>query len=156
MLPGNVDEDIQRAKFVEALLDCGPACLRGSDIQRGVRPVVNVRENRCQAVLIPPDPFFFTDLKWIVDLVAKRRLPAVYTARDFVAVGGLMAYGPDVNALYSRLAVYVDKVFKGANPADLPIEQPTKFTLAVNLKTAKALGLTVPPSILVRADEIIQ
>ncbi len=111
---------------------------------------------RGDAVLVPPDPFFFTDLKWIVDLVAKRRLPAVYTAREFVALGGLMAYGPDLPALYRRLAVYVDKVLKGANPGDLPIEQPTKFTLAVNLKTAKVLGLTIPPSLVLRADETIQ
>jgi ABC-type uncharacterized transport system substrate-binding protein len=107
-------------------------------------------------LLVAPAPFFFTHQKWIVDLAARRRLPAVYAGRDFIASEGLMAYGPDGPAMYRRLAVYVDNVLKGANPGELPVEQPTTFTLAVNLKTAKALGLTIPPSLLLRADEVIQ
>ena len=125
----------------------------GKQVERAFNTLPRLRGD---AVLVPPDPFFFTDHRWIVDLVAKRRLPAVYTAREFVAAGGLMAYGPDVNALYSRLAVYVDKVFKGVDPGGLPIEQPAKFTLAVNLKTARALGLTIPSTLVVGAAEVIQ
>ena len=84
------------------------------------------------------------------------RLPAVYPSRDSVDVGGLMAYGSDLADSFLRIATYVDKILKGAKPADLPVEQPTKFELIINIKTAKALGLTIPPSLLGRADEVIQ
>ena len=91
----------------------------------------------------------------IVDLVARNRLPAVYPAREFVEAGGLISYSVNYPDLYFRFASFADKIFKGAKPPELPVEQPTKFILAVNLKTAKALGLTVPQSLLVRADEVI-
>ena len=91
----------------------------------------------------------------IVDLVARNRLPAAYPAREFVEAGGLISYAVNYPDLYFRFASFADKIFKGANPGELPVEQPTKFILAVNLKTAKALGLTVPQSLLVRADEVI-
>jgi putative ABC transport system substrate-binding protein len=92
----------------------------------------------------------------IVDLVLRSKLPAIYQGKESVDVGGLISYGPNLPAMHRRAAVYVDKILKGAKPGDLPVEQPTKFELVINLKTAKALGLTIPQSILVRADEIIQ
>jgi len=91
-----------------------------------------------------------------VDLAAKNRLPAVYMERDYVDAGGLISYGPNVADLFRRAATYVDKILKGAKPGDLPVEQPTKFELVINLKTAKALGLAVPQSLRQRADEVIQ
>ena len=92
----------------------------------------------------------------IVDVASQRRLPSVFGNRAFVDAGGLVSYGPDFNDLYQRAAAYVDKILKGAKPADLPVEQPTKFELVINLKTAKALGLTIPPSLLARADQVIE
>ncbi len=100
--------------------------------------------------------FFFAHRSRIVEAVAKAQLPAMYEHKDFVAVGGFLAYGPSLPALFRRAATYVDRILKGAKPADLPVEQPSKFELAINLKTAKALGLTIPQSVLIRADEVIQ
>ena len=111
---------------------------------------------RADALIQLPSPMFYGERRRIVDLAAKHRLPAMYNAREFVDLGGLMAYGASLPDLARRAASYVDKILKGAKSADLPVEQPTKFELVINLKTAKALGLTIPQSVLVRADEIIK
>ena len=97
---------------------------------------------------------FHRDL--IITLAARHKLPAVYYERSFVAAGGLISYGPDYVDQYRRAAGYVDRILKGEKPADLPVQTPTKYNLSVNLKTAKALGLTLPPSVLARADEVIE
>jgi putative ABC transport system substrate-binding protein len=99
---------------------------------------------------------FATHRQRIVELAAQRRLPTIFGLREYVYENGLMFYGAALPDMHRRAAVYVDKIFKGAKPADLPVEQPTKFELVINLKTAKALGLTMPPSLLARADELIQ
>ena len=111
---------------------------------------------RAGALMVPPTPMFFSERRRLVDLAAKNRLPAVFPFREFVDAEGLMAYGPDLVDLSRRAATYVDKILKGANPGELPVQQPTKFELVINLKTAKALGLTFPPSLLARADQIIE
>ena len=111
--------------------------------------------DHAEALLWLPDSMFRNHLRRILDLAAKNRLPALYWSRDSVEAGGLMSYGANIPDMYRQAAIFVDKVLKGAKPAELPIEQPSKFELAINLKTAKALGLTVPPSLLVQADKVI-
>jgi ABC-type uncharacterized transport system substrate-binding protein len=111
---------------------------------------------RADALIAFDDALILSNRTRIIALAAKYRLPAVYGYREFPDAGGLMAYGPSRHDMYRRAAAYVDKVLKGAKPGDLPVEQPTKFELVINLKTAKALGLTIPQSLLVRADEVIQ
>jgi len=111
---------------------------------------------RAGALTELPSAMFLTERRRLVDLAAKNRLPAVYPWREPVDAGGLMSYRPDFADSFRRAATYVDKILKGAKPADLPVEQPTKFELVINLKAAKALGLTIPPSVLGRADEVIR
>jgi putative ABC transport system substrate-binding protein len=109
-----------------------------------------------QALLQLDDVLLTTHRARLLELTAQNRLPAIYGSREFVDAGGLMAYGVNYPDMYRRAASYVDKILKGAKPADMPVEQPTKFELAINLKTAKALGLTIPPSLLQRADQVIE
>ena len=113
-------------------------------------------KNRDQAVLVGASPFVFVHRKAIIDLAAEHRIAAIYSLQVYVEPGGLMSYGVNVPEMQQRAAVYLDKILKGAKPADLPIQQPTKFDLVINLKTAKALGLTIPPSLLQRADQVIE
>jgi putative tryptophan/tyrosine transport system substrate-binding protein len=108
------------------------------------------------ALALMGSPFFFSNQKQIVDLAAKHRLAAIYANGEFVASGGLMSYGADEDEAYRRAAVFVDKILKGTKPADIPVEQPTKFELVINLKTAKQIGLTIPPNVLARADKVIK
>jgi putative ABC transport system substrate-binding protein len=120
------------------------------------RAFSTIEEERADALIVYPSPVLFTERRRIVDLSAKRRLPSMYMAREFVELGGLISYGTRLNDLFRRSAMYVDKILKGAKPADLPIEQPTTFELVINLKTARALGLSIQESIIARADEIIE
>jgi putative tryptophan/tyrosine transport system substrate-binding protein len=108
------------------------------------------------ALFVSADPMFFSQRALIVDLAAMHKLPAIYGEREFADAGGLMSYGTSNPGNFRRVATYVDKILKGAKPGDLPVEQPTKLELVINLKTARALGLTIPESVLLRADEVIQ
>ena len=120
------------------------------------RALGTVTKGGAGALMVLPGPLLLTEHQRVVDLVARTRLPAVYFAREFAGAGGLMSYGADMVPILRGAASYVDKILKGAKPADLPVEQGSKFELVVNLKTAKALGLTIPQSILLRADQIIE
>jgi putative ABC transport system substrate-binding protein len=134
-----------RPQFVEAR---GPA-----DFDRAFSDMTKARAG---ALTVWSTPMFFNERRRLVDLAAKNRLPAVYQWREIVDAGGLMSYGPDLADLFRRAATYVDRILKGAKSGDLPVEQPTKYELVINLKTAKALGLTIPPSLLQRADQVIE
>ena len=134
-----------RLQFVEA---------RGSDDFD--RAFSDMTRERADALAVLPSSMFNSERRRLADLAAKNRLPAVYPQRAYVDAGGLMAYGPNFTDLYRRAAIYVDRILKGAKPGDLPVEQPTKFELVINLKAAKALGLTIPQSVLARADQVIQ
>jgi len=111
---------------------------------------------RAQALAVSPEPLINTHLKSIVEFTAKNRLPAMYAGPEVVDAGGLMSYAPSYGDLSRRAATYVDKILKGAKPADLPVEQPTKFEFIINLKAAKQIGLTIPPNVLVRANKVIR
>jgi putative ABC transport system substrate-binding protein len=133
-----------QAEFIEAR---GPA-----DVERAFG---SMKQARIGALLVFPGPTLFEARGRIVELAARHRLPAVYPWREAVEAGGLASYSTSFPDMFRRAAVYVDKILRGSKPADLPVEQPTKFELVINLKTAKALGLTIPPSLLQRADELI-
>jgi putative tryptophan/tyrosine transport system substrate-binding protein len=111
---------------------------------------------RPDALFVLMSPILTRDRKQIIERAATHRLPAIYEWREQVEAGGLMSYGGSLVEISRRIAAYIDKIFKGAKAADLPVEQPTKFELVINLKTAKALGLTIPPSLLLRADQVIE
>jgi len=123
------------------------------DIDDGFAAIIR---ERAEGVIVDSDPVNGSNQTRIVEFTAANRLPAIYVWRRYVDVGGLMSYGPSFYELWRRAATYVDKILRGESPADLPVEQPTKFELVVNLQTAKALELTIPPSILARADEVIE
>ena len=135
-------------------LQVRPAEVRGpEDLEKAF---ASIAHQRPEALVLAPSNMFRAHRARIVELAARHRLPATFSDKGFVEAGGLMSYGSDEKAIFRQLANYVDRILKGAKPGDLPIEQPTKFELVINLKTAKALGLTIPPSLLVRADEVIQ
>jgi len=120
------------------------------------RAFAALARDRVDAVLLPGDTFFFTERQQVAEQAREHRLPGIYPAREFTEAGGLMSYSARLAEQFRRAAYYVDKILRGASPATLPVESPTQYELAINLKTAKALGLTIPPSLLARADEVIQ
>jgi putative ABC transport system substrate-binding protein len=126
--------------------------LNANDIETAFRAA---SKGRADAVVVLGSPFLNSHRTQIVKLAAKSRLPAIYARPEYVEEGGLMTYGVNINDLFRRAATYVDKILKGAKPADLPVEQPTKFEFIVNLRAAKQIGLTIPPNVLVRADRVI-
>ncbi len=113
-------------------------------------------EARASALFVVGGALAFTERRRIAELAVRNRLPTMYPLRAFVETGGLMSYAPDLITIWRQGAMFVTRILKGAKPADLPVEQPTKFELVINLKTAKALGLTIPPSLLARADQVIE
>jgi putative ABC transport system substrate-binding protein len=121
-----------------------------------IAPVLDALKGKADALYIVENALTVTNRKLIVTLALSTRLPAITTTADFARAGGLISYGPDFRALFQRAAELVDKILRGANPGELPVQQPTKFDLVVNLKTAKTLGLTIPPNLLVLADEVIE
>ena len=126
---------------------------RNDDFERAF---ASMTSQRAQAFILTPNPVALTNRDQITSLARKNRLPSTYAQEEYVQAGGLMSYGPSTPENLRRAATYVDKILKGAKPADLPVEQPTKFELVINLRTAKALDLTIPPSLLGRADKVIQ
>ncbi len=159
--PGTADERVQKDQLKEAEVAARALGMRLQFVEaRGPadldRALSDMTKSRADALIVLGTSMFFTERSRLVDLVAKKRLPAVYNAREFVAAGGLMSYSVSFPDLFRRSAVYVDKILKGARPQDLPVEQPTNFELVINLKTARALGLTIPPSLLARADQVIE
>jgi putative tryptophan/tyrosine transport system substrate-binding protein len=129
------------------------AVQNGTDIDAAFAAVSTART---AALIVQTDPLVVSQKSRLVSMAAARRIPTIYGLREFVEAGGLMSYGPSLVALWRRAATYVDKILKGAKPSDLPIEQSMTFELVINLKTAKALGLTIPPSLLARADQVIE
>jgi putative ABC transport system substrate-binding protein len=123
------------------------------DLEQALGAVINERAN---ALLVTPNPFFVDHRRQIINFAARHKLPAIYFSTVFVVDGGLMSYSPSGQNMWRRAAIYVDKILKGAKPADLPVEQPTKFQLVINLKTAKQISLTIPPNVLFKADRIIK
>ena len=152
-VPGN----LQALKDTERAATAVGVQLQYQNIQNphDVEKVFRVGSKSVDAVLFLNNAILLRQRAQIAELAAKSRLPAIYDASDFVEAGGLMSYGRDARDLFKRAALYVDKILKGAKPADLPVQQPTKFELVINLKTAKQIGITIPPNLLARADRVI-
>jgi putative tryptophan/tyrosine transport system substrate-binding protein len=128
------------------------------DIRRAedIAPAFDAFSARAEALYVATDPLIFTNINRINTLALGARLPTIYNGKEYIERGGLMSYGPNCPDLFRRAADFVDKILRGAKPSEFPVEQPTKFDFAINLTTAKALGLTIPPSLLARADEVIE
>ncbi len=156
--PGATNSELER-KVVTQLASALVLALEpyeAGNLQELDQALAAIVRSAAQMLLVLNDPFIFTHRKKIVKSAAKSRLPAIYGFREFVDDGGLISYGPNISDGYRRAAGYVDRILKGEKPGDLPVQAPTKYELVINLKTAKALGLTVPPTLLARADEVIE
>jgi len=154
--PGHPTDPVQRKEMEEAAralrLQLNPTAVRGpEDFEAAFKAI-----GRADGLVHIDTPLFTTHRARLAELAAKSRLPAIWANRTIVEAGGLMSYGTYIPALFRRAAIHVDRVLKGTKPADLPVEQPTTFEFIINLKTAKALGLTMPPSLLLRADQVIE
>jgi putative ABC transport system substrate-binding protein len=147
---------LEKWRAMAPKLGVEPLFVEVSDIDQFEPAFEAMTRERCDALSVTADPFHLSHVGRIIDFVAKARLPALYAAQENVVAGGLMSYGPSLADLYVRAAGYVHKILQGTKPADLPVEQPVKFELVINLKTASALGLTVPQMLLVTADEVIE
>ena len=147
-----VEDDIGTAAVTKNVKTVVFPVHAASEIERSLQRA----RQRAQAVIVVPDGLFIQNHSQVVAMVARLRLPAIYGFSNFVIAGGLMSYGPDPAEAWGHAAVYVDKILRGAKAGELPIVQPAQFSLAVNLRTAKALGITIPESILLRADEVIR
>jgi putative ABC transport system substrate-binding protein len=158
---GNADNVVNQANFSRAQAAAGTLGLameyfsatKPDDVSRAL---LSMGKARVQAVIVTADVVIRSRQREIVDFVARARLPAVYFTDDYVDVGGLMSYGPNLRELNRHAAVYVDKILKGAKPADLPVEQPMKVALVINAKAARELGIALPQSLLLRADRVIE
>jgi putative ABC transport system substrate-binding protein len=152
--------DISYSKEAESAAKVLGVTIRFAEVQartdKGLEDALGTVVNeRANALLVTPSSFFTDRRHQIINFAARNKLPAIHFARIFVNDGGLMSYGPSIQAMWRRAAVYVDKILKGAKPADLPVEQPMKFELLINLKAAKQIGVTIPPNVLARADKVI-
>ena len=137
-------------------LGLGLVVLNISELHNLDAALATLSQPRGGSFVVIGQPLLFPHRSGITEIAAKYRLPAIYSFRVFADAGGLMSYGPNLPDLWRRAALYTEKILRGAKPGDLPVEQPTKFELVINLKTAKALGLTIPPSLLLRADQAIE
>jgi putative ABC transport system substrate-binding protein len=153
--PGNVLmlKEVENASQILGLEWRAVAMRQPDELASAFKAILDAPSN---GILVIEDSMLVSHRSRIVESVARTRLPAMYAFRQFVDAGGLMSYGPNISDSFRRAAVYVDKILKGFKPADLPVEQATKFEFVINLKTAKALGLTIPPSLLLRADQVIE
>jgi putative ABC transport system substrate-binding protein len=156
--PGNPTNPLQLKLIRTAALSQGATLLpfEAKGVEDIDRAFLAMRAERAEALIVVGDPMLGSHRRRIVDLSAQSRLPAIYATHPFVEDGGLMSYGANFEDLYRRTATYVDKILKGASPGDLPIEQPTKFELVINIKTSKTLGLTIPQSLRLRADKLLE
>jgi len=138
------------------ILGLGVEALHARELEKVASTLASAAKQPGSAVSFMEEPSYLVHRRWIADAAARHRVPTMFPFAEHVAAGGLLSYGVDVPELFARTAVYVEKILKGTKPADLPVEQPTRLHLAINLKTAKALGLAIPPAVLARADELIE
>jgi len=150
------DLQFRAARAAARSLDARLQLVQASDVQEFEPVFTAIAQHRAQGLVVALDPMFFTHRLRLAELTASHRLPAISAFREFAEAGGLMAYGANLADMFRRSATYVDKILRGANPADLPVEQPTKFDFVINLKTAKMLKLTIPPAVMLRATDVIQ